>query len=68
MKNLGSLAPHIAGVHCVSGKDGSLCYFSIKENKRLMLLDGVKLAGAKAAKKTYHLLVLWSFGDGDRGK
>ncbi|CAK9033041.1 unnamed protein product [Durusdinium trenchii] len=27
--------------------DGSLCYFSIKENKRLVLLDGVKLAGAK---------------------
>ena len=29
-------------------KDGSLCYFSIKENKRLVLLDGIKMAGAKA--------------------
>jgi len=27
--------------------DGSLCYFSIKENKRLVLLDGIKMAGAK---------------------
>lgn len=27
--------------------NGSLCYFSIKENKRLVLIDGVKLSGAK---------------------
>jgi len=27
--------------------NGSLCYFSIKENKRLVLLDGSKLAGAR---------------------
>ncbi|CAE7677317.1 Pak4 [Symbiodinium sp. CCMP2456] len=27
--------------------DGSLCYFSIKENKRLVLLDGIKISGAK---------------------
>jgi len=27
--------------------DGSLCYFSIKESKRLVLLDGIKMAGAK---------------------
>jgi serine/threonine protein kinase len=26
---------------------GSLCYFSVKENKRLVLVDGTKLAGAK---------------------
>jgi len=32
--------------------DGSLCYFSIKENKRLVLLDGVKLAGAKVENMT----------------
>lgn len=31
----------------VAAKDGSLCYFSIKENKRLVLLDGIKIAGAK---------------------
>ncbi|CAJ1356039.1 unnamed protein product [Effrenium voratum] len=29
--------------------DGSLCYFSIKENKRLVLLDGIKMAGAKVS-------------------
>ena len=29
-------------------QDGSLCYFSIKENKRLVLLDGIKISGAKA--------------------
>ncbi|CAE7257301.1 PHKG2 [Symbiodinium natans] len=27
--------------------NGSLCYFSIKENKRLVLVDGSKLTGAK---------------------
>ena len=27
--------------------DGSLCYFSIKENKRLVLLDGIKMAGPR---------------------
>mmetsp|Transcript_6557 Transcript_6557/g.14185 ORF Transcript_6557/g.14185 Transcript_6557/m.14185 type:complete len:691 (-) Transcript_6557:51-2123(-) len=27
--------------------NGSLCYFSIKENKRLVLLDGIKISGAK---------------------
>ena len=30
-------------------QDGSLCYFSIKENKRLVLLDGIKISGAKAS-------------------
>ncbi|CAK9067076.1 unnamed protein product [Durusdinium trenchii] len=30
--------------------NGSLCYFSIKENKRLVLVDGSKLSGAKVTK------------------
>merc|ERR1719261_2370898 len=29
---------------------GSLCYFSVKENKRLVLVDGTKLADAKVTK------------------
>ncbi|CAJ1455094.1 unnamed protein product [Effrenium voratum] len=32
--------------------NGSLCYFSIKENKRLVLVDGSKLAGAKVSPLT----------------
>lgn len=30
--------------------NGSLCYFSIKENKRLVLVDGSRLTGAKVTK------------------
>lgn len=50
-----ALSQHHRSSHCANRKDGSLCYFSIKENKRLVLLDGVKLAGAKAEQ---HAVVL----------
>ena len=54
----GSACPtkHRRSSHCANRKDGSLCYFSIKENKRLVLLDGIKLAGAKAEQRADFVL------------
>lgn len=47
-------------------KDGSLCYFSIKENKRLVLLDGIKIAGAKVASGVVRSLALQGCFGGNR--